>query len=86
MCTKCRTAPVAELATVLQSMFSNEMKIVRPTRNVSPPRDANQPDGNFSEGIDFGSRWSDAKPGSGDTGIVAERGSRIRSTGPGAGS
>lgn len=28
--------PVAELATVLQSMFSNEMKIVRPTRNVSP--------------------------------------------------
>jgi general secretion pathway protein D len=28
--------PVVELATVLQSMFSNEMKIVRPTRNVSP--------------------------------------------------
>ncbi len=28
--------PVAELATVLQSMFSNEMKIVRPTRSVSP--------------------------------------------------
>ena len=28
--------PVSELATVLQSMFSNEMKIVRPTRNVSP--------------------------------------------------
>lgn len=29
--------PVVELATVLQSMFSNEMKVVRPpTRNVSP--------------------------------------------------
>jgi general secretion pathway protein D len=28
--------PVAELATVLQSMFSNEMKVVRPTRSVSP--------------------------------------------------
>lgn len=28
--------PVAELAAVLQSMFSNEMKIVRPTRSVSP--------------------------------------------------
>jgi general secretion pathway protein D len=28
--------PVAELAGVLQSMFSNEMKIVRPTRSVSP--------------------------------------------------
>ncbi|MBR0697758.1 type II secretion system secretin GspD [Bradyrhizobium lablabi] len=29
--------PVAELATVLQSMFSNEMKVVRPpARNVSP--------------------------------------------------
>jgi general secretion pathway protein D len=28
--------PVAELAGVLQSMFSSEMKIVRPTRSVSP--------------------------------------------------
>lgn len=28
--------PVAELAAVLQSMFSSEMKVVRPTRNVSP--------------------------------------------------
>lgn len=28
--------PVAELATVLQSMFSNEMKVIRPTRSVSP--------------------------------------------------
>jgi general secretion pathway protein D len=29
--------PVAELASVLQSMFSNEMKVVRPpTRNISP--------------------------------------------------
>ena len=29
--------PVAELAGVLQSMFSNEMKVVKPpTRNVSP--------------------------------------------------
>jgi len=28
--------PVTELATVLQSMFSNEMRIVRPTRSVSP--------------------------------------------------
>jgi general secretion pathway protein D len=28
--------PVTELATVLQSMFSNEMKVVRPTRSVSP--------------------------------------------------
>jgi general secretion pathway protein D len=28
--------PVSELASVLQSMFSNEMKVVRPTRNVSP--------------------------------------------------
>jgi general secretion pathway protein D len=28
--------PAAELATVLQSMFSNEMKVVRPNRSVSP--------------------------------------------------
>ena len=28
--------PSAELASVLQSMFSNEMKVVHPTRNVSP--------------------------------------------------
>jgi general secretion pathway protein D len=28
--------PASELATVLQSMFSNEMKVVRPNRNVSP--------------------------------------------------
>ncbi|HMJ42949.1 MAG TPA: type II secretion system secretin GspD, partial [Pseudolabrys sp.] len=28
--------PVAELAGVLQSMFSSEMKVVRPTRSVSP--------------------------------------------------
>lgn len=28
--------PAVELATVLQSMFSNEMKVVRPTRSVSP--------------------------------------------------
>lgn len=28
--------PAAELATVLQSMFSTEMKIVRPTRSVAP--------------------------------------------------
>jgi general secretion pathway protein D len=28
--------PVGELATVLQSMFSTEMKVVRPTRSVSP--------------------------------------------------
>jgi general secretion pathway protein D len=28
--------PVAELAGVLQSMFSTEMKVIRPTRNVSP--------------------------------------------------
>ena len=28
--------PVTELATVLQSMFSAEMKIIRPTRSVSP--------------------------------------------------
>ncbi|MCG2632361.1 type II secretion system secretin GspD [Bradyrhizobium sp. WYCCWR 13023] len=28
--------PAVELATVLQSMFSNEVKVVRPTRSVSP--------------------------------------------------
>ncbi len=28
--------PVSELATVLQSMFSTEMKVIRPTRSVSP--------------------------------------------------
>ena len=66
--------PVAELATVLQSMFSNEMKIVRPTRNVSPRSTQTSLVATSRKG--FRSRWSDAQSGSRSAGIVAERARR----------
>jgi general secretion pathway protein D len=68
--------PVGELAGVLQSMFSNEMKVVRPTtRNVSPR----------SKQTSFAGSTA-RPPGPGGSAPDLDQGQNGRPTGPGGGS
>jgi general secretion pathway protein D len=68
--------PVAELATVLQSMFSNEMKVVRPTRSVSPRSMAVGLRGSSARSAGPGGAMSEQDP--------ALQANLARSSGPGA--
>jgi general secretion pathway protein D len=68
--------PVAELATVLQSMFSNEMKVVRPTRSVSPRSMSVGLRGSSARSPGPGGAISDQDP--------ASQGNLARGSGPGA--
>ena len=68
--------PVAELATVLQSMFSNEMKVVRPTRSVSPRSKSVGLMGSSAKSGALGAASSDQEP--------ALQGGGLRGVGPNA--
>ena len=68
--------PVAELATVLQSMFSNEMKVVRPTRSVSPRSKSVGLMGSSAKSGGLGAASSDQDP--------ALQGGGLRGVGPNA--
>ena len=68
--------PVAELATVLQSMFSNEMKVVRPTRSVSPRSKSVGLMGSTARSGAPGAALSDQDP--------APQGVGLRGVGPGS--
>ena len=67
--------PVAELATVLQSMFSNEMKVVRPTRSVSPRSKSAGLTGSSARSAGSGAAMSDQDP-------ISQGG--LRGVGPGS--
>jgi general secretion pathway protein D len=68
--------PVAELATVLQSMFSSEMKVIRPTRSVSPRSKSVGLSGSSARSVGPGVALSDQDP--------ASQGGLARGAGPGA--